>query len=129
MLCFCFGVQKSETEKAGINSSKEDNDIVDGEWAKNYKKVLKIKREVGNDKMLKDIDVEKIIEVNQVRATGELVCLVKWRNQSKVEYVPVELAHIKCPQMLIKFYENRIYWENKDGIRKMDGGVLQKSRQ
>ncbi|XP_065053325.1 chromobox protein homolog 1-like isoform X2 [Rhopilema esculentum] len=45
-------------------------------------------------------------------AGGELHFLISWANSSDAELIPSKIANVKIPQMVIKFYEDRLIWTN-----------------
>lgn len=42
--------------------------------------------------------------------SGILMFLVSWKNSKRSELIPAKVANVKCPQLVIKFYEERLTW-------------------
>ncbi|CAO1343007.1 unnamed protein product [Diamesa hyperborea] len=57
------------------------------------------------------LEPDKIIGATEVNK--ELAFLVQWKNSNKAQLIPSKLARIKCPQLVIDFYEQRLTWHQE----------------
>lgn len=50
--------------------------------------------------------------VGATNSGGELELLIKWKGSEMADLVPAKIANEKCPQLVIKFYEEHIQWNS-----------------
>jgi len=57
--------------------------------------------------------LEPLRIVGTTDSSGQLMYLMLWKGSDFVDEVPAEVAHNRCPQLVIRFYEERLVWASK----------------
>ncbi|XP_031630991.1 chromobox protein homolog 1-like [Contarinia nasturtii] len=58
------------------------------------------------------LELKEILGIGRDRINGGLLCMVKWKGSNEVDLVPSTQINAKYPQMVIKYYEDRIEWDS-----------------
>uniref|UniRef100_A0AAY5KUN7 Chromo domain-containing protein n=1 Tax=Esox lucius TaxID=8010 RepID=A0AAY5KUN7_ESOLU len=99
--------ESDKKESAGKRKAGESDTDVVGEESKPKKRKEEAEKPRG---FARGLDPERIIGATD--SSGELMFLMKWKNSDEADLVPAKEANVKCPQVVISFYEERLTWHS-----------------
>lgn len=70
--------------------------------------------DVGNEPIgfERGYEAEEIIGATDL--DGQIMFNIKWKNTDILDWVPAKEANVKCPQVVIKYYEQCLTWKTED---------------
>lgn len=77
----------------------------DSEKAEKHKDNTEDNRPRGFDRGLEPLKI-----VGATDASGELMFLMMWKGCDEADLVPAMEANVRCPNIVIDFYQNKIPW-------------------
>ncbi|UJR21714.1 hypothetical protein I4U23_024791 [Adineta vaga] len=66
-------------------------------------------------------EAEKVLGATD--SAGELMLLVKWRHSDEADLVPARIVNMKCPNLVIEFYEQHSFWVRLPKLNQTDGST------
>lgn len=107
-------LKEKKTNSVSVHNEKH----ADFQKVKKKRKVLVVDEVLTeNEIKIRNLKPKKVMSILHKRDNEkELVALIKFHDQMEHAFVHASWANKYCPQMVIKFYESRIYWRDKEYV-------------